>query len=487
MDLCLDPDQKLIGFAGKDELKAAFEEVLPDKLRVQKFVKDFREAHSLNGKTISPVLPLLKLGGISSNRIADEVKNALVDIMKRQIATLEQESLQALLDKSYSFLTVPELSPIGIAVLERLNYVDRRIWAQIVQNGLDESPYIDLPISIKKRIWPHEVTAFDHEIDKVLDRITEIPVPTGIDAYFVTPDRKRLRAEDPILIDIRRLANAVGTEEGMVARIVDKFVQKAGAAQTGAKRIAIANLYHDFMVLVNPRLNPSLTSLRKMAKFLDTPNGDDEIDSETLGFIRTNIGVEASCATVGLLVASSYSRDFLAYQLVLRLLNRRGSLGEGRDQAILDCAAEHLRADPWIPDLTFLTLCNMKAAALISENRAPSEAEANMPFEMFFPLLIHEMDLDDLRFSDQFYAMNAALPDPKFLQIVQAGKLERRVVTSYCLQLFGHGNFVGLSRFRLIMDVALHQMDREEEVREATIAVNLLQRIIEEMHSGMVS
>ncbi|CDF39504.1 unnamed protein product [Chondrus crispus] len=487
MNHCLDPGQKLIGYAGKDELKAAFEEVLPDKVGVKKFVKDFREVHSLNGRTISPVLPLLKLGGISSNRMANEVKNALVDIMKRQIATLEQEALQALLDKSYSFLTVPELSPIGISVLERLHYVDRRIWAQIVQNGLDESPYTDLPTSIKKRIWPHEVSAFDHEIDKVLDCITELTTPPGIEAFFVTPDRKKARSEDPILTDLMRLSNAVASEEGMVARIVDKFVQKATAAQTGSKRIAIANVYHDFLTTVNPRVNPSLTSLRKMAKFLDTPNGEDDIDSDVLGFIRKNIGVEASCATVGLLVASSYSRDFLAFQLVLRLLNRRGSLGEGRDQTILDCAAEHLRADPWIPDLTFLTLCNMKAAALISEHKAPTETEANMPFQMFFPLLIHEMELDDQRFSDQFYAMNAALPDPKFLQIVQAGKLERRVVTSYCLQLFGHGNFVGLSRFRLILDVAFHQMDREEEVRETMIAVNLLQRTIEEMHSGMVS
>lgn len=486
MQQCLDPEKKLIGYAGKDELKAAFEEALPDKAAVQKFVKDFRGVHSLNGKTISPVLPLLKLGGISSNRICNEVKTALVDIMKRQIATLEQESLEALLDKSYSFLTVPELSPIGIAVLERLHYVDRGIWAQIVQNGLDESPYSDLPMSIKKRIWPYEVSSFEYEVEKVLDRVVEVAAPPGIEVFLVRLDRQKARTEDPILKDLIRLAAAVAGEEGMVPRMVEKFVQKAGSAQTSAKRIAIANLYHDFMTVVNTRTNPTLASLKKMAKFLDTADVDFDIDPEMLATIRENIGIEASCATVGLLVASSYSRDFLAYQLVLRLLNRRGSLGEGKDKAILDSAAEHLRADPWIPNLTFLTLCNMKSAPLIAENKTPTEGEADVPFQIFFPLLIHEMDSDNLRFNDQHFAMNAILPDAKFLQIVQKGRLERRVVTSYCLQLFGHGNTVALSRFRLILDVAFHQMDQTEEVREAIIAVNLLQKTIEEMHSGVV-
>lgn len=484
MENCLDPEGRLIGYVGKDALKKAFAELPPGKEGVQDFVKKFRDVHSFHGETIAPVVPLLKLGGISTNRICAEVKNALVEIMKRQIATLEQEPLDALLDKCYSFLTVPELAPIGIAVLERLRYVDHEIWRQIVQNGLDESPYIDLPISIKRRIWLVETSAFDYEIEQVLDRVVELPVPTGIEVFLTRPDRQRMRTENVLLKDLMRFANAVA-EDDLVPHIIERMVQKAASAQTSPERIAIANLYHDFLTAVNKRSNPTLASLKKMARFLDTADVDTDIDPDMLATIRENICIEASCSTVGLLIASSYSRDFLAQQLVLKLLNRRGSLGEGKDQAILESAAEHLRADPWIPNLTFLTLCNMKSAPLVAENKTPTEGEADMPFQIFYPLLIHEMDSDNQRFNDQYFTMNATLPDPKFLQIVQQGKLERRVVASYCLQLFGHGNMVGLSRFRLVLDVAFHQIDQVEEVREATIAYNLLQRVIDEMHSGV--
>lgn len=480
MQGCLNSNTRLIGYAGKDGLKDAFEELGHNRQAMLDFIKGFRDLRALNHPRIRPVIPLLKLGGISSRDICVEVRAALIEIMKQQIQHLEQEQLDALLDKCYSFLTVPQLAPIGIAVLERLSYVDLGIWTQIVRNGLDESPYIDLPLSIKKRIWATEPTAFEYEVIQVINRIPEAQAPVSLEHFLIRVDRQKKRAEDPILKDLVRLASNVDAD--LFTKIIEKMIQTAAKEQNSASRVAIANFFHDFVVHY-PAGNHNFAALRKMARYLDTFEVESQVDpTEQIDIIYDALKTPSSRATAALLISSSYSRDFLAHILVMQLLNCRGPLNT-EDETVLLTAADHLRSNAYIGKLTFLSLCNMKSKTLLSEGKLPNDADVDLPFQLFYPLLIHEMDSDATRDQDHYYGANGVRPNGKFLNIAAAATgVERRVLTTYCLQLYIHGNTVGLSRFRLVLDRAFGIMDKVEEVREVTLAFGLIEKILAELH-----
>eukprot|EP00177_Eucheuma_denticulatum_P002385 GFKZ01004272.1.p1 GENE.GFKZ01004272.1~~GFKZ01004272.1.p1 ORF type:complete len:487 (-),score=70.37 GFKZ01004272.1:391-1851(-) len=486
MKSCLDKNGILIGYGGKDGLKDAFDEIGEDRKSALSFVKDFRDVHALNHASIKPVIPLLHLGGIPHQQVATEVRLAFIEVMKRQIQDLDQEQLDALLDKCYSFLTVPELAPIGISVLERLNFVDAGIWNQIVQNGLDESPYTDLPISIKKRIWRTEHSAFEHEVVEVIKRIPESRPPESLEHFLIHIDKHRVRGEDPILKDLVRLAS--NAEPELFTIIIGKFIESAKMEKKTSRRTTIANVFHDFVVF-NSAGTHKFSDLRKMAKYMDTFDVGSTIEpSEEIDTIFDSVHDQSTRPMVSLLLASSYSRDFLAHMLVMQLLNRRGPLGDVRDDTAIANAAAHLRADPWISKLTFLCLCNIASGAIITDDKLPSDTDVSLPFSMFYPMIINEMDSDAVKFQDQYFTSNGIVPDSKFLDMVTVGTgVERRVMTTYCLQLFIHGNHVGLSRFRLVLDRAFRAVDPAEEVREAVLAFNLVGKILNELYPSMAA
>lgn len=476
MESALDPSTWQIGFAGKDVVKEVFDSLVPDREKVHSFCKDFRELRTLNEIEANGPLNLLKLAGISHNRAVKETLAAMIDDVLRQIATLGQAQLDALLDKSYSYLTVPQLAPIAIATLERLTFVDPEVWGQIVRNGLEESPYIDLPLSLKRRIWVSQDSAFDHEIELVLSRLPDVPKPPGLDAFILTMDRSRMRADNPILTDLLRMVHGVGDD--LIAQAVDKMVEKAAQETSPPKRDAIANLFHDFMVRLPAQTNSNLGTLRRMAKFLDNPVPEGELDKTSLQSVRQGLSVSTSCGSVALLVASTYSRDFLADQLVMYLMSRRGPIETWGDPSIIAAASNHIKADPWVPDLTYICMCNMKSTMLLRGEELLNDAEVEVPFQLFYPLMINEMHTDITKMQEQYFLSNASLPNEALVDLIQKGRLERRVLMSYCLQLFIHENMPGLSRFRLLLDAALGSCDEFEEIREITLAFELIQKIL---------
>lgn len=471
----------LIGYAGKDNLKDAFDELSHSKSELLEFIAKFRDQRGLNHERIRPVLPLLKLGGMSTKDISVEVRRALIEIMKRQIQSLEQEQLDALLDKCYSFLTVKQLAPIGIAVLEKLSFVDIGIWSQIVQNGLDEPPYTDLPISIKKRIWAAEPKAFEYEVEQVINRIQELPLPQSIEQFLIRLDRKKIRAEDLLLKDIIRLASNVDTD--LLLSIVEQLVNAAKNEENPSKRVAISNFFFDF-VLQFPAGNHNFASIRKMARYMDNFDFQATMDpAPQLETIYMAIKKSASMGMLTLLITSTYARDFLAHLLVVQLLNSRGPILDPKDESLIKVAGDHLRNDPWLAKLTFLCLCNIRSKEMLRDGKIPTDEEVDLPFQIFYPLLINEMELDVTTNQDQFYTANSVLPNEKFLDMVTAGNgVERRVVTTYCLQLYVHRNPVGLSRFRLVLDSAFKALDKTEEVREAALSYGLVMKVIADTH-----
>ena len=478
----LSSNAPLIGFTGKDCLKEAFDSIIPEKEKVNEFIGKFRNVHSMKVPSVDPMLSLMEAGGISRTKASEDIITAQLEAMKRQIATLDQNQLNMLLEKSYSYLTVPKLSQIAISVLERLTYVEPEMWTQIVRQGLNESPYIDLPLSIKRRIWVSEVNAFDHEIDILLNRLPEVQPPATLEEFSEHLDRQKNRGSEPILSELLHTIHGVGEE--LHAQVIDKIVERATIEKSTPKRIAFCNLTHNYLLSLSPRPNSTLGTLRRLAKFLDSSNTTDgEGDHEVPRLIRDSLSVPSAGGPVALLISSVYSRDKMTEKLVAHLLSRRGPIERGLDGTldtrILSEAEKHLRADPWIADLTFACLCNMKGGNLLEGGAPPSKEDVEAPFQIFYPLIIGEMEMDHSVFGDNFHNSNVTTPHPKLGEMVKTGRLERRIISSYCMLLMSYGNIAGASRFRLLLDDIVKHGDRVEEQREVALSHHLITGLIE--------
>ncbi|PXF48053.1 hypothetical protein BWQ96_02005 [Gracilariopsis chorda] len=479
MEQSLDPELYQIGYAGQDAIKESFENRDYDLERVKQFIIDFRTLRRLQFDSVRAPLELLKMGGFSESRVLRDVLKVMIDKVKRDINTLSHEKLESLLEKSFTYLTVPQLAPIPIAVLEHMNVVDPSIWKQIVDNGLSEAPYIDLPLSIKKRIWSFEPKALDHEIEALLDRLPEAPPSESIEEFVVKQDRHKLRSANQMLGDLLRMLEGMGENE--VLQVIEKMIERASVEQTASKHISIANFYHDLLLRLPSVVvsGPNMISLRKMARFLaSVPSYELDIDSHLLKSIRESLLRETPSSSVALLLGSTYTRDFLAEQLVFSLIHRRGPINDWNDTTILESATSHLKADPHIEDLTYLNLCNMKSAGIVSGSDRVAEAEVDEPFQLFFQLMMDEIHADIVAHHDSYYSANVGLPNVQLVDAVQKGKLQRRVMSSYCLQQFIHRNMVSLSRYRLILEDVLRAADQTTELREVALAHQLILRII---------
>lgn len=475
----LNPQEWQIGWAGKDCLKDSFDRRKGDRESVVQFIGAFQKLRSLDTECINPLLRMMQLGGVTRNRLAKDVMNAMLDNVKAKIKTLDQESLQKLLDRSFSYLTVPQLQPIAVGVLERLQFVEPEMWGQIIENGLDESPYVDLPLAIKKRIWQSRIgsKALDHEVDELINRLPDAAKPQNLEELSLRVDRARHRQITPPVHELNRMAKDLSDDH--LAQIVERTVQRA-AQERGLKREAIANLFHQFMLNVKTKVDSNnLTTLRTMATFLYKENIDGKLGSAGVRDIRHALSLPTSCGPVALLISSTYSRDLLADQLVMFLLSRRGKVENFEDTDLVATATAHVKADIWIPDLTYLCIANVKADYLLGGGGVLTETEVEEPFDMLFPLIINEMHADVSQSQDEFFNQNGALPNDALTELVISSRLARRVLTTYCLQLYTQGILVGYSRFRLMLDACLKVLDPAEEAREACIAYNVIVKIIE--------
>ncbi|CAN8077030.1 unnamed protein product [Agarophyton chilense] len=477
MEQALNPKVYQIGYAGKDAVKECFENRDYEIEKVVDFIMEFKNLRGLQFETTP--LRLLKKGGFAPSRTLSDVLRIVIDRMKRDVASLPHDKLDCLLEKSFTYLTVPHLASVPIATLEHLNVVDPNIWKQIVDNGLNDSPYTDLPLSIKKRIWSFEPKALDHEIDALIDSLPEMGTPENVDDFASKLDRHRMRSTSAKLNELLRMLEGMGENE--VMQVMEKMVERAAVEQVSAKLDTIGTFFHDLVLRLPTAAvsGPNLMTVRKIAKLLDTHASHEiNLDTHLLREIREVMSAERPNGAVTLLLGSTYSRDFLAEQVVYGLITRRGPINDFTDGNILKSAAAHLKADPYIEDLTFLNICNMKTGTLLSGSSSVTDAELEEPFQLFFQLMMDEIHLEITHFQDSYYSANEMLPNTRLVEAVQKGRLQRRVLTSYCLQQYIHGNLVALSRYRLLLEDVLRAADNVTEPREVTLAYQLIIKII---------
>lgn len=472
-------DGPIISFAGKDAIKDAWERIMetsPTEENAIKFVRRFRERHRLHHKDIDEVVNLLEAAGISRNQLAKEIMANMVNIIRQKIVGLTQPQLSKLLDRSYTYLTVPELAPIAISTLEHLKFVKPTVWTQIVQNGLEESPYTDLPLSIKHRIWVQETEAFDHEIDVVLSAVVEPPPPTMAELEKNATIEVR-KSRSTVLADLLRLVQ--GLSDDLLLQTAEKLYSKARDETTPLRRIAIANLFHDFATHAPIRSpNHTLVDARKCAKFLSTPS-NSALSADDIRFVYDAIVTATSRSYVTLLACSSISRDVLVDQLVNRLINFIGPAPLDANGEPTPQIQEQLKADVRLIHLTCLLLYNIKSSSVLGGADVVLPEEVDVPFEAFYPVMFSEIQNDAAWRKDGYFLSNAKMPNPNLMQMATQGRLERRVIATYCLNQHMQSDIVGLSRFRLLLDSIVATCDTKEEAREFLIAQVLSRKVSE--------
>lgn len=469
-----DLSRPLISYAGKDVVKEVWERRMAESPTLENafsFVREFRAYHRLQHDEIDVVGNLVVAAGISRNVLASEIMANLITVFKQRIPRLSQAELSAVLEDTFSYLTVPEIAPIPITTLEHLKVVRPTVWSQIVQNGLSQAPYVDLPLSIKQRIWMREPAALDHEIDKVVAKLEEAP-PLMFADLCSNPGIDARKSKNPVLLELLRLVQNIGDD--LVNRAIQilyaRALEKAGSPQL----IQYTNLFHDFVIHSQSRSKTSIISkLRRCARILSVSPNQATISEADVRFIFETIHNRVDGRSyVLMLLCSSYSRDFLADQHLVRLYGHRGEVDVSND-SIRNDVVKHLTADITLVQLTSLVLHSLNTEEIIQGSLILQE-EVNNAFEQFFPFIINEMALDANLKQDGYFCDMAKLPDTALKALVVQNKMERRVISTYCLHLFTNKDIVGLSRFRLLLDAVVAASDPKEEIREVILANSLI-------------
>lgn len=469
-----DVSKPLISYAGKDVLKEAWERQMlksPTLDNALDFIRSFRGKHRLQHEGIDQVINILEVAGISRNALATEILGNLITLFIQRIPRLSQVQLSALLGDTFSYLTVPELAPIPIATLEHLKVVKPTVWSQIVQNGLTEPPYVDLPLSIKQRIWMQEPIALDHEIDKVIAKMEEAP-PLLFSELCSNPTIDARKSKNPVLLELLRLVQNLGDD--LVDRAIEILYARALEQASSPQLTMYTNLFHDFIIHSQSRSRHSVAAtLRRCARILSVSPHQAKISEADVRFVFDSIHNRVDGRLyVLMLLCSSYSRDFLADQHLVRLYGHRGEVDVSND-SIRNDVIKHLKSDITLVQLTSLVLHSLKSEQVI-QGSLVLEAEVDNAFQQFFPLLINEMAFDANLKQDGYFCSDSKCPDKSLKGLIVQDKLERRVISTYCLHLFTNKDIVGLSRFRLLLDAVVATCDPKDELRERVLANSLV-------------
>lgn len=483
-----DDKQLLIGFDGREAIKnnwnsfSSVQECLD-------FVKRFRLQHQLHHPSIDPVINMFVAAGVSRNELAREILNNYVNIMKQKISLLDQTQLKELLDCSFRYMTVPEMASVPIAVLENLTHVDQSVWDDIVRNGIECAPYTELPISLKHRIWLYDKGTYLYELETLLGNVEPASAPSM--ASIISPpsaDRKKVRND--VLKDLLKLATVAGQLQ--LEQVAEAVLAQVRNSSTQAQRVAVANLFHEFVVTINDRSardasegsEVAWSQVVKCGRILGNVGGHErQLSPSEADFLL--LGASERCSGreyVHLLMCSTYSRDFMAEQLTIGLWHSRGYIGEGERPEFMESAEKHLRSDSISMKLATLLLHTLRAKQLVVEGAAVPMEEVESAFSGTFPLLLHEMHVDFTQREEQRHKSNPNQPNDKLRTSMTAGSIDRCVVTTYCVQCLRFRDPFAMSRYRMVLDQVASISDPVEEAREMAIANHCIAMIYQDDH-----
>lgn len=477
------PDHLLIGYGGRLAVKESGQSVLTGSTNILEYVSEFKKKHALPADKAQPALKLMSFCGVPQEMVHRQIISVLVTNLEKKILSMTQEELSHLLSKSYSYLTVPELRPIATSVLERMESVPPSIWREIVDCGLTESPYADLPHTLKRRIWTAIPSAFLFELDNLLDGLPAHREPTTLESALALKPPAALRAGDKLL---QRLHELVSDTDDRLVHFIDHMVDLFASAASAVRRLSLANLLHDVLCVVGPRRLPNIEKLRSMARLLDSgcAAGDERAPgvASCVREMRESMSDQAACGPVLLLVSSTRAREAVVTQLVAALEGARKRLPERAEPkdfaATFERRKHELLRDAFLRDLTYIVLCNVYAGALINASQPLGDERVEEYYGHFVPLMTHEMAVDKAQMMDGFEKEHANVPHPELFQGAQKDAFQRRVLVHYVLKLMMRKNMTGVSKYRLVLDKCVLHCDPVEEAKEAVIAHGIISHFL---------
>jgi hypothetical protein len=132
-----------------------------------------------------------------------------------------------------------------------------------------------------------------------------------------------------------------------------------------------------------------------------------------------------------------------------------------------------LQRDAFLKDLTHLTLASIEARLILEKEKPVADEDVLKYVTEFYPLLIHEMRLDEEWQKNRFQVC-VSLPSEDIREGMRRGCLERRVLCTYAYTLFAVDFLMGYARLRLVLDTVCSMAEKAGEEREYVIALNLI-------------
>jgi hypothetical protein len=466
MEVVDDAVELQIGLEGRTNLQASLESL--DPRDVPAFLAGFRDNHSLKRQGITPALSFLDMCGVSRFEVHNAVLSVLIDkllvLIKAAADAGDRDRVHALFAPTFRYLTVKELYPVALAVLENIDetVVGTDHWTAIIEAGLDNPPYIHLPLSLKRRIWSFHAPALEHEVDRVLRKVKEYVSSQNMHVIMASAredDECRAGIED-VLKQLTVLSNNCETDAMKI--IVERIVDAArGPDAQRQLRIALEN---------SPLAAACQAASVIMKKSSEDPIHVIELQELRLlagwlsGEIKDTDGLGDDLFEVlAVLFHSQRARDMLANQFTLTL-ERAAKRGTPP-------STESLLKDPRLKDLATLTLSSIKAKQLLDDGQPLAETDVLALFESFVPLLGHEMSLD-ATWAKKQYDCCVDLPNPGLNDAVRRGCFERRVMCTYVYLL--QSCPLPFYRFRLVLDNITEHSNNPGEEREFVLANQLI-------------
>lgn len=462
-----------IGEEGKTTLDGMLAETPGEE--IPKFVVEFRANHSLKHKELEPGLALLEMCGTSFHTAHDAILRAatteLVRLVKQAAAAGEPHILDALLDRTFRYLTVDEMRDVSLAVLESVDEEKIGIarWEQIVDNGLMQQPYTILPLSLKRKLWDRCPEAFACEVDNVLMAVKDHRIVAENDPCDVAMDAdtvERIGELCKLMIRGRDSACAKSAET-----VLERCLEVVQREDSESRRTAMAN------VLIGALADESIRAASKKgserlsracalaalvaeklaAEGMDRAYAHDVGEAEAALFGELVTGETGEVTELG----ANGSSVLEAMALLLHSSAARSVFAGGLLQRLLTCYSmtpEQLSLDAWLHNLTALVQTSIHAKRVIDSREPVTEREINGFCESYFPLLLSEI-LKDSEWITRSATTEVCvdLPDSRLVEAMRRGCLERRIAVTYLRQLLATNKYSIPSRacgmrYRMVLD-----------------------------------
>lgn len=91
---------------------------------------------------------------------------ALKEELMKRIPTMSPQRLQLLLDSSFTYISIPELKEVPLAVMEHMTSVPKP-FLEIIAKRNHRRVYESCSLKIKRQLWEINTELFNAELDKL--------------------------------------------------------------------------------------------------------------------------------------------------------------------------------------------------------------------------------------------------------------------------------------------------------------------------------